>query len=343
MSKVDVSVASFSEAQISKSLNSFTEFSEAKIVSMVQLFGGYSGVIYHLVLDSAMEVCFKICVGYTEEEVEKNMQILHFLSLNGPREHLCYPIGSAGKSFVCSEIGFPCFIMNFIANSSPLDKVNLPLSSKTHKIAAILGALHSVQVPKDSSFKSFLEGGCCNIADHFNGNIEEKLKTNFENHNFTKFYISTKSKVCERLSLEKLLSLPSSIIHGDPFPDNFLIDRIGTVYLIDWEDTCVGPCLFDLACALCACCFQGVDICTEAVHALLNSYINVRPLDDLEKTLFFELLVISLLCNCSWRFMNFNIDHPELVEAKDSYKDLQVKVEYLLEREKDFRTSLASA
>lgn len=39
---------------------------------------------------------------------------------------------------------------------------------------------------------------------------------------------------------------------------------------------------------------------------------------------------VALLCNTSWRFMNFNIDHPELrVTHGDQYLELQQRIEQL--------------
>ena len=38
---------------------------------------------------------------------------------------------------------------------------------------------------------------------------------------------------------------------------------------------------------------------------------------------------LTMLCNCAWRFKNFNIDHPEIQECRSAYLELQERIEAL--------------
>jgi hypothetical protein len=41
---------------------------------------------------------------------------------------------------------------------------------------------------------------------------------------------------------------------------------------------------------------------------------------------------LTMLCNATWRFRNFNIDHREIVECRDAHRELQQRI---LELEKE--------
>ena len=38
---------------------------------------------------------------------------------------------------------------------------------------------------------------------------------------------------------------------------------------------------------------------------------------------------LTMLCNCSWRFKNFHIDHREIEECRDAYVELRERIEAL--------------
>ena len=148
------------------------------------------------------------------------------------------------------------------------------------------------------------------------------------------------------------------VIHGDPFLDNMLVvpgptpqSALSAAYWIDFEDTCEGPLLFDVACAVIGSCFvkkgategkEGGREEQESHHphldlsraqAFLRGYTRERQLTLPEVELFLPFLRIALLCNCTWRFINFHIDHREIESARDSYLELRDRIDYLLREE----------
>lgn len=119
------------------------------------------------------------------------------------------------------------------------------------------------------------------------------------------------------------------VLHGDPFLDNILCDpATGAVTgFVDLEDTTVGPCLFDVACCACACCFDTTNSLDYArLKALLEGYSYQRPLLATESVTFIDWMKLAMLCNATWRFKNFNLDHREIEECRDAHRDLQSRI-----------------
>ena len=110
------------------------------------------------------------------------------------------------------------------------------------------------------------------------------------------------------------------------------------------EDVCVGPLLFDLACCSIGSCFTNANKDSEfggkykqildfdLLSSFLNGYTADRKLPSLEVEHFVAFMRLTLLCNCSWRFIKFNIQQKDVpAEAKNSYVELQDRIVYLRE------------
>ena len=80
----------------------------------------------------------------------------------------------------------------------------------------------------------------------------------------------------------------------------------------------------------------------EFLTTLLDGYYTNRTLPKLECEHFLPFMPVTLLCNCSWRFIRFNTvaatdefedggDGVDSIreEARNSYLELQRRVEYL--------------
>ena len=128
------------------------------------------------------------------------------------------------------------------------------------------------------------------------------------------------------------VDVPRGLIHGDPFLDNLLAKDSGEVVgWVDWEDVAVGPLMFDVGCSLIGCCYRSAEgednqLDLDRLKWFLNGYISVRPLSAEEKAVVVPFMRLTLLCNATWRFRNFNIMHPEVEEAKDAYKELADRI-----------------
>ncbi|KAG8466348.1 hypothetical protein KFE25_002104 [Diacronema lutheri] len=114
---------------------------------------------------------------------------------------------------------------------------------------------------------------------------------------------------------------------------------------VDFEDAAVGPLVFDVACCAASSCFvraaagaDGAGASAEELGgvldagrlaALLIGYCTVRPLTAAEKRAFGAWLRVSIACNATWRFVNFHIAHREAIEARESYRELEARLEQL--------------
>ena len=261
----------------------------------------------------------------------------------------------------------PAFLLTF-ATGNQADKVmreNPNLASTVMK--SIGGGLARMHTAASSSGVGINEtkatelglrwyktsGGCCDVQDHIDGKILEKIESSSSERkdSFLEFYKPELQLLLNEMSLATEGKLLHGITHGDPFADNVLVDeQTGLLSaFIDIEDVCAGPLLFDMACCAIGCCFQqaspsslGEESASSSKHpqvinfqlfqALMEGYCADRKLPELEIDHLVPFMRVALLCNCSWRFVKFNVapnneDFPE--EAKTSYLELQHRIEYL--------------
>ena len=135
----------------------------------------------------------------------------------------------------------------------------------------------------------------------------------------------------------QMSGLPRGVIHGDPFLDNILLAPEGTGRLrarfVDFEDGCLGPLIFDVACACVASCFLPQNtLDTRRLGYILEAYRQTRvdALSPSEEAALIPFMRLALLCNASWRFRKFNIDHVDAdAAARDSFLELYERARYL--------------
>lgn len=150
---------------------------------------------------------------------------------------------------------------------------------------------------------------------------------NSKDHAFTTFYATQLPNLVDGMERD---GLPQGVLHGDPFFDNVLVAEDTGEFQgwVDWEDASTGPLLFDLACMCIGCCFRSEDnqLDLDRLEAILAGYASHRPIAPNEAAMFLPFMRLTLLCNCQWRFRNFNCDHPEQVDHKDTYKELMDRI-----------------
>ena len=192
-----------------------------------------------------------------------------------------------------------------------------------------LGQLHSVAVDESAGLRPAEMGGACDVRKHLTDEYGEVLVAcaRVEGHPFFAFYFEQRRLLREAWHAP---NLPRGVLHGDPFPDNVLVSpSTGALAgFVDFEDGCVGPLLFDVACACAAACF-GADgsLDRPKLAALLGGYHRARPLTLEERERFGSFMSLALLCNAAWRFKQFNVDHPEMGEScRESYRELHDRI-----------------
>ena len=345
-----------------------TEYFDSMLVEHQLLFGGYSGTNYMVRLANDSVYVLKITDGYSKDHAELMCSTAYHLKICGYKDCI-WPVEKKTESeekykFVSLKEpnGEPAFVLTF-ASGKQADKVireHPNLAATVMKgIGGGLSRMHlaasGISNEKEATELGLrwyqTSGGCCDVQDHVDGKVMAKIQScpaPERKSSFLSFYQPELKALVEEMALATEGKLLHGITHGDPFADNVLVNENNGALsaFIDIEDVCVGPLLFDLACCAIGCCFQEARegskhpqmINFDLFHSLLLGYCEDRMLSDLEKGHLVPFMKLALLCNCSWRFVKFNVpsvnglsDIPE--EAKLSYLELQHRIEYLNDEE----------
>jgi len=301
------------------------------------MFGGYSGSNYRVQARRGGEPfvgCMKVCHGYNEVEVAEQAGVqafLHRVGFTGACGAIA--LNDGGYVTLTSE-GKPAILLTFVEGKAADAVIESGVAANhvVRDVGANLAALHNLPVTEADGLRDYIQGGCCLLGEHAVGKCLAKIKGSefTKDHPFLPFYETRLAVLQQCVSLE---GLPSGLLHGDPFLDNVLVDPETGNFggFVDFEDACVGPLVFDVGCAVIAGCFRSEDnqLDLGRVEALLEGYTSVRPLPAVEQENFVTFMMVAVMCNCSWRFMNFNIDNREIEECRNAYVELQQRIEAL--------------
>ena len=158
-------------------------------------------------------------------------------------------------------------------------------------------------------------------------------------HPFLNFYIDRLEKNLKPEIEFSKKNLAFGVLHGDPFFDNIFVDEASGDFsgFVDMEDCCYGPLLFDLACCVIGSSYEkdkegrnnGVDVLNfDFLTALLRGYCSERKLSGDEMSHFINFMKLTLLCNCSWRFVNFWVDHRD-AGCREAFTELRDRIQQL--------------
>mmetsp|Transcript_2450 Transcript_2450/g.4339 ORF Transcript_2450/g.4339 Transcript_2450/m.4339 type:complete len:386 (+) Transcript_2450:61-1218(+) len=319
--------------------------------SVTPLAGGFSGTNYRIDFSDGAKFCLKICHGYDRPFVESQARVQDHLRQSG-FERACFAIpllvnndGSSGRdngddddefrfAAIDPDTGDPCLALTFLdgrAADAVIESGAVPESIIFEQFGRALAEMHAVRLGDDSRLRHFRTGGACDVQQHVDRTLYNKMKASKHTRShpyFTEFYPARLAALVEGMS--KSGYLPQGVLHGDPFLDNALVDPETGQFcgFVDFEDATTGPLLFDVACAVIGTCFpegsSGFNM--SRFHNLMGGYFGVRPLLRSECQLFIQFCQLTLLCNCTWRFINFNVDNREVVECRDRYRELQDRI-----------------
>ena len=123
--------------------------------------------------------------------------------------------------------------------------------------------------------------------------------------------------------------LEQGLMHCDFFLDNILVHELSRAggsgvsgsacelsALIDWEDAAAGPLLHDLGIGILGCCYDATESLSAArLTAMLSAYNQIRPLAPMERKLLRRSVLGAALAVGFFRWRQFNVRHPEIVEV----------------------------
>lgn len=151
------------------------------------------------------------------------------------------------------------------------------------------------------------EGGCCALEKHisFQERMMGAIPEGYEEEKA--FY---QRRVGELKLVFRGADLPRGFVHGDAFLDNFLVrEGGGSPRLVDFEDACNGPFLYDIASFAASIAFcRDKAVWTEGLKHALAGYLEVRRLRAKEARLLVPAMRASLLCNAHFRLASVGRD-----------------------------------
>ena len=341
MAKAEVAKETLSFSEVSALVREFVGV-ELPLKEHGVLFGGYSGTSIRVTGADGSRAVLKLCHGYGKSDAAAQAAVAAHCAAAG-FTGVCAPLPLKGKSGGCvyeRGDGTPVMLLSWVegvAADKVLSAGEVESGVLLGSIGAGLAALHSVPVSTAAACRlraCEAGSGACDVAKHMSGELLAKMRASehTRSHGFVSgFYEPEAASLVQTM---KDAALPRGVLHGDPFLDNMLVDPRtgGLAGLVDLEDLCLGPLLFDVACCASACCFRAdgaFDV--RRLRHLLQGYSAVRPLEKSERETFLAFMRLTMLCNCTWRFVNFNIDHREIDSCRDAHVELQERIEALHE------------
>lgn len=132
----------------------------------------------------------------------------------------------------------------------------------------------------------------------------------------------------QTVALEKLYEtrLPTSIVHGDPWPGNVLFNGERLVAMTDWEETTIGFSIFDLAYSAVHGCLSEGELDPRLFDTLIASYQSVRELSPQECQCFTQAVRYVACTNYLWLLLKAEPHENRLDElwASNWYKSLEL-------------------
>ena len=405
--KAAVDLATLSETSIALALAHYGLQLSTMPTAVQKLHNGYSGCNYRVeVVQESGELEVLLLKGSVDKppsELAVQVELLRHLEAEGfptaaavpPADHAApwvikVPAGDEQKG--SSNTSLSVFLMRFVGGQP----ANLVMGSGAvgeSEVLATAGAtlarLHLMPLP--TGFRNYSSGvgtkdGMFNpdTLAAFRAMSDERVAT----HPFLDFFERRISALSELVGVdggtECSSQLEQGLMHCDFFLDNILVHEPGRPdvrgdgrsacelsALIDWEDAAAGPLVHDLGIGILGCCYDTEERLSAArVTAMLSAYNQIRPLAPMERQLLRSSVLGAALAVGFFRWRQFNVRHPEIVEvshpsalpefsplrllplfrgvgpslqAKDAYMEMVRKIEALENDTGDAATTLAEA
>ncbi|MDH5581669.1 MAG: phosphotransferase [Bdellovibrionales bacterium] len=187
------------------------------------------------------------------------------------------------SDYTCKEIGRGLATLHCLDLNGYVDDIR-DQSEVGYGPQQILDFSSSAECPKD--FKSF-----------FNRIFEDQLKE-FLDINFQK-----------------------GLIHGDLYYDNTLFDNNNLSAILDFEQSGLGPYIFDIGISISGTCLEKGRIIRPLIKSFMSGYESIRPLPLEEREFLNHSIILGLFSIALWRVKRFTLGDLDPDRA-DSYMEL---------------------
>ncbi len=125
-------------------------------------------------------------------------------------------------------------------------------------------------------------------------------------------------------------NLPMTLIHGDIFFDNLIVQGDRLMAIIDFEEACHYYRSFDLGMAIVGTCRDRHGLCFEKVSAFLRGYQDNASLKPVERAALQVFSVYAAVATSFWRFRQYHVLRPE-PELYDKHIEMQTLADTISE------------
>jgi homoserine kinase type II len=136
-------------------------------------------------------------------------------------------------------------------------------------------------------------------------------------------------------------NLPMTLIHGDVFFDNLIVQGDQLMAIIDFEEACHYYRSFDLGMAIIGTCRDRQGICFEKARRFIRGYQNKVTLQSVERDCLQAFAVYAAVATSFWRFRHYHMRRPE-PHLYDRHVEMQTLADTISEYPESSFTELFS-
>jgi len=134
-------------------------------------------------------------------------------------------------------------------------------------------------------------------------------------------------------------NLPMTLIHGDVFSDNLIVQGDQLMAIIDFEEACHYYRSFDLGMVIVGACRNRQGICFKKARRFMRGYQKEMTLQSIERESLQTFAVYAAVATSFWRFRQYHLRRPE-PRLHDKHVEMQTLADTISEYPKSSFTEL---
>jgi homoserine kinase type II len=124
--------------------------------------------------------------------------------------------------------------------------------------------------------------------------------------------------------------LPMTLIHGDVFYDNLIVQGERLMAIIDFEEACHYYRSFDLGMVIVGTCRDRQGISFQKARQFLRGYQNDTTLESVERESLQAFAVYAAVATSFWRFRQYHLLRPD-PQLYDKHVEMQTLADTISE------------
>lgn len=316
------------------------------VVECERLYGGYCSTNVRVVVTRPGEEFRTTVLLKLSNEAVSREDLMHQVTVLGVLKPLGFPTNYVNSTpsgeMIVEQDGRRAMVLDFFTATSGDKLLGAHEADTTfvekmmRELGGTLATLHLSPWPPEASLRHVRTHGfaVCYTGDLLNGTAFDDLDASHvvREHEF----LATVRGSLAWLRQLYDRDLPQGLIHGDPYLDNVLYSPDGDLLaLIDWEDSCQGPFVLDLAACVGACCFSSVnELSVERMESVFKGYSAKRSLSRVEAECVPDFIAATALACAFYRFGEFWVRRPTSDErVRNSFQLMADRAQLVMKAE----------